>query len=589
VRMNRRQFVQRGAAGMAAAAGLSAPQQGAAAPIPEKVVVLTFDDAVRSHRTFVGPLLKELGFGATFFVTHRWMADREHFMSWQEIAELHQIGFEIGNHSWTHSSFAVPKHAARLAGELGLVENELKKVGVPRPASFGYCSNGFGPEAIARLRSLGYRFARRGMQPEVAYGKMEVGTPLDPTRHHPLLIPSTSDAYPDWTFDHFKRVAARAEAGRIVVMQFHGVPDLAHPWVHTPPEQFRQYMAYLKEGGFRVIALRDVAPYLEGLPPPADPLLTARYPDLEGDKLVLPPEVVATRADLAFWLPTMLRDHHYELAEAAAVCALPQEEVRRKAEALGVAAEPGKNPVGKRARVLPYPGGRHPRIGFLEGAIDPQRGTKASVFLPWDPAEYVVVDLPEAVFSNLGLLFLAHTHIPTVWDDQNMLLDNVDWTRKGEDALEYRRTLPGPEGARVEFGASVRGEERGAAMELWLRNGSDRPLTGLRTQICVMLKGAPEFAALTNENKLFRSPVAAVRSSREGPLGARFVLTTWEKTGRAWGNERCPCLHADPVLPDCPAGETVRVRGRLRFYEGREIEREMERLTTEREGAPIDQ
>ena len=32
----------------------------------EKVIVLTFDDAVKSHRTFVVPHLKELGFGATF-------------------------------------------------------------------------------------------------------------------------------------------------------------------------------------------------------------------------------------------------------------------------------------------------------------------------------------------------------------------------------------------------------------------------------------------------------------------------------------------------------------------------------------------
>ena len=49
----------------------------------DKVVVLTFDDAVKSHRTFVAPLLKELGFGATFFVTHRWMADG---------SELHDVG-----------------------------------------------------------------------------------------------------------------------------------------------------------------------------------------------------------------------------------------------------------------------------------------------------------------------------------------------------------------------------------------------------------------------------------------------------------------------------------------------------------------
>src|SRR5437660_6332663 len=86
--------------------------------VPSKLVVLTFDDAVKSHRTFVSPLLKELGFGATFFVTHAWMPDTANFMTWQEIAEIHKMGFEIGNHSWTHASFYTPKVAARLDGEL---------------------------------------------------------------------------------------------------------------------------------------------------------------------------------------------------------------------------------------------------------------------------------------------------------------------------------------------------------------------------------------------------------------------------------------------------------------------------------------
>src|SRR5437660_1059672 len=93
--------------------------------IPSRLVVLTFDDAVKSHRTFVAPLLKELGFGATFFVTHKWMDDRTNFMTWQDIAEIHQMGFEIGNHSWTHSDFSMPKNVARLAGELFLVDRSL--------------------------------------------------------------------------------------------------------------------------------------------------------------------------------------------------------------------------------------------------------------------------------------------------------------------------------------------------------------------------------------------------------------------------------------------------------------------------------
>ena len=54
----------------------------------ERIVVLTFDDAVKSHRTFVAPLLKKFGFEATFFVTQCWMNDSENFMTWKEIAEI---------------------------------------------------------------------------------------------------------------------------------------------------------------------------------------------------------------------------------------------------------------------------------------------------------------------------------------------------------------------------------------------------------------------------------------------------------------------------------------------------------------------
>ena len=228
-------------------------------PLPARVVVLTFDDAVKAHRSFVAPLLKELGFRATFFVTHQWMADRENFMTWEEIGEIHQMGFEIGNHSWTHANFSVPKNAARLEAELYLVERMLERTPakVPRPVSFAYSGNGFGPEAVSRLAALGYRLARRGMQPEVPSGKLEIGPAFDPQKHHPLLIPTTGDAYPDWTLDHFRRVVEQAVPGKAVVLQFHGVPDRAHPWVHTPPERFREYMAWLKENSFQVIALGD--------------------------------------------------------------------------------------------------------------------------------------------------------------------------------------------------------------------------------------------------------------------------------------------------------------------------------------------
>jgi peptidoglycan/xylan/chitin deacetylase (PgdA/CDA1 family) len=550
-----------------------------AEPVPDKLVVLTFDDAVKSHRTFVAPLLEKLGFGASFFVTHRWMDDRPNFMTWEEISEIHRMGFEIGNHSWTHDSFSIPRNAARLRGELALVENALAKVGVPRPISFAHCGNGFGPEAVAALATAGYKLARRGITPEVPYeyGLNQMGPVFDPARHHPLLIPFTGISDAAWTVQFFQQVVDHAKDGKIIVLQYHGVPDLAHPWCHTAPEKFEACMRYLKDRQFRVIALRDVQRYINLEHPPADPVLKARFPVGKNGAGLWPAEMEATRADLDYWLPNMLRDHHYSTSEAAQVCGLPEDEIRRRASQPEL--RPAEPKSDSRVRVLPYPGGRHPRIGFLEGAIDPLRGTKASVFLPWDPASYVVVDLPEAIFSNLGLIFLAHTHVPTIWNEQNQVIQNIDWTREPDGTLRHHRLLPNG----IIFGASIGVQKSVVQMELWLRNVTNFDLTRLRTQICVMFKQSAGFNMQTNENKLLRSPSAAVHSAGRD----RWIITSWERCGRVWANPPVPCMHADPVLPDCSSGETVRVKGWLWFYEGTDIDRELDRAGIQQSGARI--
>ena len=513
-------------------------------PIPAKTVVLTFDDAVKSHRTFVGPLLKELGFNATFFVTHRWMPDEANFMTWAEIGELHAMGFEIGNHSWTHADASTPRGAARLESELALVEYELNRVKVPKPASFAWCGNTFGPEAMDVLRERGITMARRGGAPEVEYGKLIVGPAFDPARHHPLLIPTTGDGYPDWTFEDFLKVIAEAREGRAVVLQFHGVPDVAHPWVHTPPVAFRRYLDHLKKEGFNTLALRELQPFVDLAHPPSDALLGTRYRAPKDGKLALAPEVEASRLDLSHWRSNM-REHGYTAAEAGLVT--------------GEGEKPAARTPVQGPKLAPYPGGRHVRLGFREGGIAPMRGTKASLFLPWEEAGYAVIDVPEAIFANGKLMFLGHTHIPTMWDRQNIGITNRDWTRRADVALSSEWTLPN----QVSFGAEVRLEEGEVRMNLWVRNGSPEPLTAMRSQVCVLLGGAPGFAAQTAANKTFVSPRASARSLN----GQRVIHTEWEDCQRAWGDARCPCIHSDPKFPDCAPGETVRRAGRL-WFEG---------------------
>src|SRR5262249_33353166 len=125
--------------------------------------------------------------------------------------------------------------------------------------------------ALAVLKANGILLARRGGSPEYAYREGR-GFAYEPGLDHPLLVPSAGDARPSWTIDNLITAVEQARRGRIAVLQFHGVPDKAHPWVHTSPEQFEAYMDYLSQHGYRVIAMRDLMKYVDPKVVPADPL-----------------------------------------------------------------------------------------------------------------------------------------------------------------------------------------------------------------------------------------------------------------------------------------------------------------------------
>jgi hypothetical protein len=283
------------------------------------------------------------------------------------------------------------------------------------------------------------------------------------------------------------------------------------------------------------------------------------------------PRRPSTDEELRYWLENMVRHHRFTLAEAGEATGLATNEVAAAIARFGITnALPTLRTPAPPLLVLPYPGGRHPRIGFLEGAIRPQRETKISVFTPWDPTSYVVVDVPEAIWSNLGLTYLAHTHIPTVFDKQGIKLPPLEWNRRADGTLDLARRLPNG----LEFGARVVPDSGSIRMELWLTNGTGKAMNDLRVQTCVMLKAAAGFNEQTNANKIFSKPYVACKSVE----GNRWVVTAWEPCDRAWANAPVPCLHSDPKFPDCAPGDTKRLRGWLSFYQGTNIHTEFERI-----------
>ena len=199
-----------------------------AEPVPQKVVVLTFDDSVASQARYVAPLLKKLGFGATFFITEgfEFAVDKEHYMTWAEKPE-------------------------QLAADVEFIEQQCVKFGIPKPVSFCYPGYQSSEAAVKLLRERGYQFARAGG-----------AQAFDPAKDEPLTLPQAFDGKPDSTLEQFKAAVAQAKEGKVAVMTFHGVPDIKHPRVNTDPAKFESYMQHLKDEGCRVIPMRDLAKYV---------------------------------------------------------------------------------------------------------------------------------------------------------------------------------------------------------------------------------------------------------------------------------------------------------------------------------------
>jgi peptidoglycan/xylan/chitin deacetylase (PgdA/CDA1 family) len=221
-------------------------------PVPDKLVVLTFDDSVASHATFVAPLLTKHGFGATFFITEgfEFLVDKKNYMTWEQIKTLHDQGFEIGNHTRKHTGVTKQK-PEQLAADVEFIETQCAKAGISRPVSFCYPGYATSETAANLLGERGYLFARAG------------GSKIyDPATDNRLFMPQAFDGKPESTLEQFKAAVSQAKDGKIAVMTFHGVPDIKHPWVNTDPAKFEAYLRHLKDEGCTVIAMRELAKFV---------------------------------------------------------------------------------------------------------------------------------------------------------------------------------------------------------------------------------------------------------------------------------------------------------------------------------------
>lgn len=137
------------AADLAAAKGM-----GDAGAVSRRKVVLTFDDDDVSHHDFVLPLLRKMGFTATFFVTVKEVGgDRQ--MDWAMIRDLAASGMEVGSHGLAHTF--LPAHDDRtLSDEMVMSKRILEKSTGKRVDSLSVPHGFYDRRVVSAARNAGF-------------------------------------------------------------------------------------------------------------------------------------------------------------------------------------------------------------------------------------------------------------------------------------------------------------------------------------------------------------------------------------------------------------------------------------------------
>jgi peptidoglycan/xylan/chitin deacetylase (PgdA/CDA1 family) len=237
--------------------------------VPKKFVVLTFDDGNISDLITTAPILNGHGFGATFYITSGWVG-KPGRLNWEQVKELHDQGFDIGNHSASHPNML---HISEdeIREQIISFDEACAEHGIPKATSFAYPGGHHDRRMVKALAAEGYLMARRAVSPEYPlYDRGGPGPLYNPSEDDPFLIPgayvrgdlSSSD-------QEFEEVLSRARDGSICVLIYHGVPDV-HSHCSTSVELFTKDMQYLKDNGFKVISVRDLSKYIDLTKRPKD-------------------------------------------------------------------------------------------------------------------------------------------------------------------------------------------------------------------------------------------------------------------------------------------------------------------------------
>jgi peptidoglycan/xylan/chitin deacetylase (PgdA/CDA1 family) len=163
-------------------------------PLPEKPVMLTFDDADLDQYTLAYPEMNKYGFKGVFFIMTVALG-KPRYMSKDQLKELSDQGHILGSHTWDHKN--VKKYeAADWPIQVDKPSKLLESISGRPVEYFAYPFGLWNPEAIPFLKERGFKAAFQ------LSGKRDPKDPLHTIRR--IIVPG------EWSAETMYKVMRRS-------------------------------------------------------------------------------------------------------------------------------------------------------------------------------------------------------------------------------------------------------------------------------------------------------------------------------------------------------------------------------------------
>ncbi len=164
------------------------------AELPEKPILISFDDGHRSVYENAFPIMKEFNFTGVFYIVANRLGGVENFVDVKELNEMMDAGWDVGSHGFSHIDLTLAHDS--VAKEIGESKSRLSNALSAQIQTFAYPFGTIDPFLAQKVNDYGYRAG------------MGLGTNIVHTWRN-LFYLERIEIYGNYSLDEFKaRISA---------------------------------------------------------------------------------------------------------------------------------------------------------------------------------------------------------------------------------------------------------------------------------------------------------------------------------------------------------------------------------------------